>query len=48
MADNTLFNQNQGRGGFDIGAYDRKAVHPTNVNWDRKSRFKGPEHPVEK
>ena len=45
---NGLFSPNQGNGGFEIGAYDLKAIHPTNANWDRKSRFKGPESPLKK
>jgi len=37
-----LFNNNQGCGGFEQGSYDLEAVHPTEVNWTRQSRFNAP------
>lgn len=34
-----VFNNNQGCGGFESGGYDKLAIHPTDTNWTRQSRF---------
>lgn len=41
-----LFDQNMLLGGFEAGRYDLHAVHPTNVNWTRQSRYSGPNKPI--
>jgi outer membrane protein assembly factor BamB len=41
----SLFNINEGIGGFEQGSYDREARHPINTNWTRKSRFSVPDSP---
>ncbi|WBW98152.1 outer membrane protein assembly factor BamB family protein [Oceanirhabdus sp. W0125-5] len=39
------FDNNEGVGGFKNGAYDKYAVHPTDINWTRQSRFAIPDNP---
>lgn len=39
------FDNNEGLGGFEKGAYDKEAQHPSDVNWTRQSRFIVPDQP---
>lgn len=41
-----VFDPNLGGGGFADAPYMKKAIHPTDSNWTRQSRFVGPENPV--
>ena len=43
--DKQYFDNNQGVGGFEVGGYDRNAIHPTDTNWTRQSRFELPKNP---
>jgi hypothetical protein len=36
MEGKTKFNCNEGIGGFELGAYDKNAYQPTDINWTRK------------
>lgn len=46
MLEETLcFDNNEGLGGFEEGAYDKEAYHPSDVNWTRQSRFLIPDQP---
>lgn len=36
----TEFDNNEGCGGFENGGYDPLAIHPTDTNWTRQSRFR--------
>lgn len=39
------FDNNEGLGGFEKGAYDKEAHHPCDVNWTRQSGFVIPDQP---
>jgi outer membrane protein assembly factor BamB len=39
------FDNNEGRGGFERGAYSRDAHYPIDANWTRQSRFSIPDQP---
>ncbi len=39
------FDNNEGMGGFERGGYDQEAMHPTEANWTRQSRFRIPDEP---
>jgi outer membrane protein assembly factor BamB len=39
------FDNNEGCGGFEKGAYDKYSYHPTDANWTRQSKFLIPDRP---
>ncbi|WP_281272287.1 hypothetical protein [Neobacillus piezotolerans] len=39
MPEKWLFDNNEGVGGFEKGAYDQEARHPVDINWTRQSRL---------
>lgn len=41
----SFFDNNEGIGGFEQGAYDRNAKLPTNINWTGQSRYSIPKNP---